>query len=89
MKYMYFNTSFSADMFYPCCGDDFVVQQVWIFRMQVRSILILLFLSFIFTYFLLLLNHSRLFSRMPHAKTVETIFLQYFFCVDSIIAIFF
>ena len=31
MKYMYFNTSFSADMFYPCCGDDFVVQQVLIF----------------------------------------------------------
>ena len=58
MKYMYFNTSFSADMFYPCCGDDFVVQQVLIFTDAgtehsnfIVFIIYFHLFSFIFTYF--------------------------------------
>ena len=89
MKYMYFNTSFSADMFYPCCGDDFVVQQVLIFTdAGTEHSNFIVFIIYFHIFPIAIEPQSFIFTNATRENSGNNLFTV-LFCVDSIIAIFF
>ena len=95
MKYMYFNTSFSADMFYPCCGDDFVVQQVLIFTdagTEHSNFIVFIIYFHLFSHisiFPISIEPQLFIFTDATCENSGNNFFTVLFCVDSIIAIFF